>query len=87
MTSVDAMKIRVLLFGLLAEAAGATEAILDLPPGSRVADLAPDLVARFDGLARSLESVAYAVNTSYVVPGHVLSDGDEVALIPPVSGG
>ena len=59
---------------------------LELPPGASVGDLAQLLVGRFGQLPRS-EALVMAVNLEYQDHDYALSDGDEVALIPPVSGG
>ena len=77
------MRVRVLLFGPLAEAAGTEAVDVEVADGATVGDV-PGLV---DGLPESLRSLAYAVNASYAPPDRPLADGDEVALIPPVSGG
>jgi molybdopterin synthase catalytic subunit/molybdopterin converting factor small subunit len=76
------MRVTVRLFAGLRERAGAAERVLDLPTGSRLADVwAPlELGERPPGLL-------YAVNQDYASGDRLLSDGDEVALIPPVSGG
>lgn len=76
------MKIRVRLFAILRERAGAGELELDLPDGARVADA----LRAVDELAGDL-SLVMAVNREYAGPDHVLAAGDELALIPPVSGG
>ena len=77
------MRVRVLRFGPLAEAAGRDAVDVELPDGATVGDV-PGLV---DGLPEALWALAYAVNASYASAETALSDGDEVALIPPVSGG
>jgi molybdopterin converting factor subunit 1 len=76
------MRVTVRLFAGLRERAGAAERVLDLPTGSRLVDVwAPlELGERPPGLL-------YAVNQDYASGDRLLSDGDEVALIPPVSGG
>jgi molybdopterin converting factor subunit 1 len=76
------MKVRVRLFAALRERAGADEVELDLPDGARVADA----LARLDDLAGGL-SLVMAVNREYASGDAPLSGGDELALIPPVSGG
>lgn len=80
------MRVRVLLFGPLAEAAGTEAVDVDLPDDATVGDV-PGAVDGLSAPAASGRSFAYAVNSSYAQPGHALADGDEVALIPPVSGG
>ena len=75
------MQVRVLPFGVLKDTLGPAEKRLDLPEGATVADL----LARFD--AGRLRGIAVSVNAEYAQVTHKLADGDEVALLPPVSGG
>jgi sulfur-carrier protein len=77
--------IRVLFFAYLRERCGVREALLDLPEGATVEDLWRALVARYDRLPA--EAPRFAVNCCYVDKTHPLHDNDELALIPPVSGG
>ena len=67
---------------MLRERAGAPEVTLDLPPGARVRDALDSLA----GLAEGIPLVM-AVNREYADADQVLDAGDELALIPPVSGG
>jgi MoaE-MoaD fusion protein len=76
------MRVTVRLFAGLRERAGAAERQLELPGGSRLADVWAPLA-----LGEEPEGLLYAVNKEYAPPDRRLSDGDEVALIPPVSGG
>jgi molybdopterin synthase catalytic subunit len=75
--------VRVRLFAALRERAGSPSVELQLAEGSTVADVWPLL--GLGGVEPS--GMLYAVNREYAEPGDALSDGDEVALIPPVSGG
>ena len=78
------MVVRIRLFAMLRERAGASELSLELPEGACVRDaLAADAVA---ALAEGLPLVM-AVNREYASADAPLSAGDELALIPPVSGG
>ena len=70
------------LFAGLRERAGVSERELELADGARVADVWAPL-----GLGQEPSGLVYAVNRSYVERDRVLADGDEVAVIPPVSGG
>ena len=70
------------LFAALREQAGMRERELELADGARVDDVWPAL-----GLGDEPRGLVYAVNRAYVERGAPLADGDEVALIPPVSGG
>ena len=76
------MRITVKLFAGLRERAGESERNLELDAGARVGDVWTPL-----GLGEEPEGLLYAVNKEYAPPDRRLSDGDEVALIPPVSGG
>lgn len=81
------MQIRVRLFGSLREAAGAATVSLELPDGARVEDVRDALAARLPAAARLGSRVAVALNHAVAPPGTPLAEGDEVALLPPVSGG
>jgi molybdopterin synthase catalytic subunit len=74
--------VTVKLFAGLRERAGAGERELELPDGARVADVWAPL-----GLGDEPHGLLYAVNKAYAEPARALAEGDEVALIPPVSGG
>jgi len=77
---------RVLLFAGLAEAAGSRELDLELPTApATVGDLEAAVRERVPALARAVFRVA--VNRAYASPKQSLAARDEVALIPPVSGG
>jgi molybdopterin converting factor subunit 1 len=81
------MHVRVLFFGMLKDLAGRADDSLDLPDGSAVRDLLTHYEERIPRLAQSLPSIALAVNQQYASADTVLHAGDEVALLPPVSGG
>jgi molybdopterin synthase catalytic subunit len=76
------MQVRVRLFAALRERAGADEVELELPDGADVAAALSQLHAFTDGVP-----VVMAVNHEYADADTTLSPGDELALIPPVSGG
>jgi molybdopterin synthase catalytic subunit len=76
------MQIRVRLFAALRERAGIAERQLELAEGASVADVWRELE-----LGDEPPGIAYARNREYASRDTVLADGDEVALIPPVSGG
>ncbi|HYU56766.1 MAG TPA: molybdenum cofactor biosynthesis protein MoaE [Actinomycetota bacterium] len=81
------MRVRVRLFGALAERAGLPEVGLDLPPGATAADACHAALRPYPTAAGLAEHVSIAVNLE-VVPGpHRLNEGDEVGLLPPVAGG
>jgi molybdopterin synthase catalytic subunit len=82
------MRVSVRLFAILRERAGADELEIDLPEGATVAQ-AMDALREQPGLDEPLERirVAMAVNREYADPETTLAPGDELALVPPVSGG
>ena len=81
------MKVKVLMFASLAQRMGVREATLELRGGATVADALKQLRAQHAALAEMGDKVATAVNMAYVRGDHALVEGDELALIPPVSGG
>ena len=81
------MRIHVLFFASLRERARTHEVDQDLTSGRTVGDLWDLLVERYPAIEPMGASVSFAVNQEYADRAHSLRDGDEVALIPPVSGG
>jgi molybdopterin synthase catalytic subunit len=83
------MVLQVRLFAVLRERAGRDSLEVELAAGATVADALRALGAASEPLAAALEAmpVVMAVNRSYADEEAVLSEGDELALIPPVSGG
>jgi molybdopterin converting factor subunit 1 len=81
------MKIRVKLFAILRERAGTGDVVLDLPEGATVRAAADSLSSQLPRICEYARRVAYAVNREYVSADATLKDGDELAVIPPVSGG
>lgn len=78
---------RVLFFGMLRDAAGVGEAALDLPEAATVEAVLEAAAARWPELERHRRSTVIAVNQKYAVKTDALREGDEVAFLPPVSGG
>ena len=81
------MRITIRLFALLKDRAGADHIDLDLPEKSTIATAVEQLRHRIPALADHLNHIAFALNRSYTQANTPLQDGDELALIPPVSGG
>jgi len=81
------MRVRVLVFGVLKDLIPNQSGELDLPDGATVAVLLDHYRNHAAGSGSIWSSLAIAVNREYVTATHPLSDGDEVALLPPVSGG
>jgi molybdopterin synthase catalytic subunit len=81
------MRVRVLFFGMLKDLAGKSSDLLDLPEPASVADVLAHYQALLPRFKDSLPSLAVAVNQQYAAPETKLKLDDEVALLPPVSGG
>jgi molybdopterin converting factor subunit 1 len=79
------MRVHVLYFGVLRERLGGAEAWVELREGATVGDVLN--VYREQIVDFPWDSIAVAVNQEYAKADVVLKDGDEVALLPPVSGG
>lgn len=81
------MTVKVKLFAILRERAGAAEVTKEIKEGSTVADLWAILQQDYPKLSVPGIRLLYAVNRDYVKPDRVLANSDEVVFIPPVSGG
>src|SRR5450755_161961 len=81
------MQVKVLYLGMLREIAGRSKEVVVLPDGARLGDLYAQLEQRFPKLQGFRNSLALALNLEYSDFAAELHDNDEVALIPPVSGG
>jgi sulfur-carrier protein len=81
------MKVRLRMFAILRERSGVSETEIDLADGATVAVAVEVIGKRFGAIADLLPRAAAAVNLCYSKPTTQLFDGDELALIPPVSGG
>ncbi len=81
------MQVRVLFFGVLKEMIGKPVDLIDLPDGASVRDALALYESRNPHFKESLPSLALAVNQQYAGPDTKLKPNDEIALLPPVSGG
>lgn len=82
------MKVSVLYFGALREKAGASREQIELPPGSDLGKLVEMLSANHPTIAAWKNSIAYSVNLDFEGdPSRELCEGDEIGVLPPVSGG
>ena len=81
------MTIHVRLFAIVREQAGMDHVALDLPESATVGDAREKLAVQLPALAPLLARAAFAVNRAYVPLSASLNEKDEVAVIPPVSGG
>lgn len=86
-TQVAAVTVRLLSFAQLRDRLGESERSLTLPAASTGQDLLRLLRERYPSAAPLLDVSRLAVNWEYAPAERVLRDGDEVAIIPPVSGG
>jgi MoaE-MoaD fusion protein len=81
------MLVRILFFGILKDLAGQGGESLDLPDNATLGDVLSHYQARIPRLKEWSSSIAMSVNQEYAGPETKLSQGDEIALLPPVSGG
>lgn len=81
------MRVQVLFFGVLKDLVGRASESLELREGATLADVLRHYEEREPKIREVMHSVALSVNQHYAGPGAILGDGDEVALLPPVSGG
>lgn len=81
------MNIKVKLFASFREIIGSKEENIEIHEGATVKDLLDSYIARFPRLERYREHIILSVNKEYGAPSRVLSEGDEVSFLPPVSGG
>ncbi|TWT41678.1 Molybdopterin synthase catalytic subunit 1 [Phycisphaerae bacterium RAS1] len=83
----ESVEVRVLLFGAAADVVGWSEKTWPLPSGALLADLIAALESAHPRLAEARGKLVFAVNERYAGPATPLAPGDEIAVIPPVSGG
>lgn len=81
------MQVRVLFFGILRELAGQADESLDLPEHAVLRDVLAHYETRIPTLRNFSQSLAMSINHEFAGPKSKLHAGDEVALLPPVSGG
>ena len=81
------MRVTVRLFARLRDITGAPELSRDLAAGATIGDVWRQLASEFPELAAYERSISSAVNADYARMDQVVADGDEVAFLPPVSGG
>lgn len=85
--SEPSITITVKLFAAYQEAYKVSELILEFPPETRVAAVLENIIAQHPELNQWRNLTRFGVNLHFVEPDTLLKDGDEVVLIPPVSGG
>jgi molybdopterin converting factor subunit 1 len=81
------MRVKIRLFARLREIAGADELEREVPDGSTLAGVWQALSGEFPAMAPYRRAISGAVNADYARLDAAVADGDEVAFLPPVSGG
>jgi molybdopterin synthase sulfur carrier subunit len=85
--SQEAIALTVKLFAAYQEAYGVPELVLEFPPNTPVSAVLDTLIAQHPQLDKWRNLTRFGVNLQFVAPDTPLQNGDEVVLIPPVSGG
>jgi molybdopterin converting factor subunit 1 len=81
------VRVTVKLFARLRDIAGAEELTRDMPAGATIGHVWRELAAEFPALTEYERSISTAVNLDYARMNTEVQDGDEIAFLPPVSGG
>jgi molybdopterin synthase catalytic subunit len=81
------MRVTVRFFGILKELTGRAEDTLDVPPGTTLDAVFRSYTERFETLGTRRPSILFARNQEFVKADQTLSENDEIAFLPPVSGG
>ncbi|PPS44211.1 MoaD/ThiS family protein [Chroococcidiopsis sp. TS-821] len=85
--SNEKIQVTVKLFAAYQEACGTSELILEFPQGTPVVEVRDRLIQEHPELNQWRDITRFGINLQFVEPETLLNDGDEVVLIPPVSGG
>jgi molybdopterin synthase sulfur carrier subunit len=85
--STSTITVTVKLFAAYQEAYGVPELVLEFPPDTPVAAVRDRMISEHPKLAQLRDITSFGVNLAFVEPDTPLQNGDEVVLIPPVSGG
>jgi MoaE-MoaD fusion protein len=81
------MRVRVLFFGILKEIVGSSEESIEIAPHATLGSVFERYSERFETLRNRRPSILFARNSEFARPETVLADNDEIAFLPPVSGG
>lgn len=81
------MTINLRLFARAKEIVGSPFIVMQLPQGATIAELRHALIAEHPNLESLAPHLLFAVGTEYVTEERAISEGDEIAVFPPVSGG
>jgi sulfur-carrier protein len=85
--SNSSITVTVKLFAAFNEAYGVSELTLEFPPATPVSQVLENSIAQHPQLEQWRDRTRFGLNLEFVSPDTILQDGDEVVLIPPVSGG
>lgn len=83
----SSVTVTVKLFAAYQEACGVSELALEFPIGTPVVEVRERLIAEHPELSQWRDVTRFGINLDFAEPHTILQDGDEVVLIPPVSGG
>ena len=81
------MRVRVLFFGMLKDIVGQPEDSLEMPEGATLESVFARYSERFETLRKTRSSILFARNREFAAPETALAENDEIAFLPPVSGG
>ncbi len=81
------MRVKVLFFGVLKDMVGTSEDTIDVPDGATLASVFTTYAERFETLGERRPSILFARNRDFAKPETRLAENDEIAFLPPVSGG
>ncbi len=79
--------VKVLFFATLRDITGVKEAMIEFPPGARIADIKRLVIEKFPALAQNMGTNIVAMNHEYAADEQIVEDEAEIAIFPPVSGG
>lgn len=85
--SEPSVTVTIKLFAAYQEAYGVPQLVLEIPPQTPVSTVLDTLIAQHPELAQWRNFTRFGINLQFVEPDAILQNGDEVVLIPPVSGG